>query len=134
MTPPSNEMSIMNVLASFELGKYQEAIDRAWKVLYDVIIPYNTPGIQEALGIYIVVLRQLLGVPEVSQASTRILNIIDLIVHPRKGSILDNTGVIGEDEEIPKPTNDSAELDESMDKDSEDVKESKKKVCFTIVE
>ncbi|KAI5167404.1 hypothetical protein NEIG_02414 [Nematocida sp. ERTm5] len=114
------EKTVVDLLDKFESKKYQELIESAWNVLYTVIIPFNIEGIHLLLSNYIIILSQALSIESIQDEATRILSIIDLIIHPRKGTIIEGKNefddIITEPVEIPSPDNNNDSLDSDKTK------------------
>ncbi|KAI5173183.1 hypothetical protein NEFER03_2143 [Nematocida sp. LUAm3] len=91
------EKHISEMLEKLEKKEYFHLIDRAWEVMYNTIIPYNTPQMQEVLAMYTVILKQLLKLPEVSEKAEKLLSVADLLIHPRKSSIVERSSYVEEE-------------------------------------
>lgn len=85
----ATDAHIAELLECLEKGEHRQLLDRAWELLYAVLIPFRTAEVYQLLPAYMVILRQTLRVPAVSEESHRILSIVDLIIHPRRNSIVD---------------------------------------------
>lgn len=93
---------VISMLEKYEAKKYRELVDIGWKVLYSRIIPFNSEDIHALLANYIVILTQAISEEEVTEEATKILSIVDLIIHPRKGTIIEGNHEIDDlVEEIP---------------------------------
>ncbi|KAI5191099.1 hypothetical protein NEMIN01_1368 [Nematocida minor] len=126
----TSEHVVIDLLDRFESEKYTELVDLAWEILYSVIIPFNTEDIHTVLSNYIVVLAQAISVPSVSDEVTKILSIVDLIIHPRKGTIIEGKYEIDDlVEEIPSDTK-----EEPFEEEDSKEKSTNKKVKIDIIE
>jgi hypothetical protein len=64
-------------------GMHAKFVEELWRVLYNAIIPFEE-GAEEVLSNYIIVLQSALRCPELREEAARAMQIVDLIVHPRK--------------------------------------------------
>ncbi|KAI5180088.1 hypothetical protein NEOKW01_0417 [Nematocida sp. AWRm80] len=87
-----SEKDITQLLECFEKKDYTGTIEHAWHMLYSVIIPFKALDIATTISSYIIIVRQLLNIPSTRLDSIHILSIVDLIVQPRKITILEETG------------------------------------------
>jgi len=83
------EFHLGEMLAYLEKEDYSSLVSKSWEVLYSTIIPFERLEIFQMVPQYIKVVRQLLSVPAVFSEAERILSVVDLIVHPRKASIIE---------------------------------------------
>ncbi|KAI5190788.1 hypothetical protein NECID01_1155 [Nematocida sp. AWRm77] len=80
---------VAELLEYLEKEEHKNLLDKAWRVLYTVLIPFRTSEVYPLLSVYIVILRQLLILPETREEAGRILSIVDLIIHPRRNTVLE---------------------------------------------
>lgn len=112
MTMSGDEM-IGSMLALLESGNTAELIRKAWRMLYDVIIPYETPDMEHILGAFVVLLRNTLGSLDSRAETEKLLSIVDLIIHPRRQCIAERPPTIAHNVE-PVKEDRSAELKEPI--------------------
>ncbi|KAI5159424.1 hypothetical protein NEAUS03_0283 [Nematocida ausubeli] len=126
----ATEKVLLDLLDMLESAKYTELIELAWKSLYEIVIPFNTKGIHLFLSNYIIILSQTLSIESTAEEASRILSILDLIIHPRKGTIIEGESHFDDlVEEVPSAPCDTPETkDVSLDKNSN------KKVKIDIIE
>lgn len=105
---------IGSMLALLENGQTAELIREAWNMLYDVIIPYETPDIEHIMSAYVVLLRNTLGSPEVRAETEKLLSIVDLIIHPRRQCIAERPPTITYKEETGVSEDRSVQIEESV--------------------
>ncbi|OAG28853.1 hypothetical protein NEDG_00992 [Nematocida displodere] len=113
-----SEEHISTMLECLEFERYSDLLLCAWKTLYSVIIPFNSPDIHQTVSNYVVILRQLLSVSIATEEASHLLSVVDLIIHPRKGCIIEGAPDI---EEKPAPV-------------EEKHPEPRKRICMEIVE
>jgi hypothetical protein len=121
---------IISMLEQFENKKYTELISNSWKTLYNLIIPFNYEDIEIFLTNYIIILKQTIAIKEIAEETTKILSIIDLIIHPRKGTIIEDRHEIEDlQEEIPQDEETTPEDEKAIPEE-----DTNKRVKINIIE
>lgn len=133
--------SMSSMIAAFENGRYNEVIECAWNILYTIIIPSESSDVQQITCNFIVILRQLLQIKDVKKQSEHLLSILDLIVHPRKHTVIDEKPLLLNPDIISNTDGENEmenkrKSEESITENTEDAKkqEVKRRICVNIVE
>ncbi|KAH9385182.1 uncharacterized protein NEMAJ01_0078 [Nematocida major] len=118
-----SDQAIADMLEKLENEKYSELVEDAWSILYNIIIPFNTEDVHKLLCDFIIILTQAIPIESVTEEAAKILSVVDLIVHPRKGTIIEGKYEIDDlVEELPSAASPSNQEGNAQDTQSKKVK------------
>lgn len=126
---------IIRMLECYEGNNHKELLRIAKEELYSRIIPFNTEDIHFFLSNFILILKQTIpegidGAEGIDrELAEEILSVIDLIVHPRKGTIIEGKNRI--DDLVEKV---EEKTEEEKEEKEEEPEETNKRVRIDIVE